>query len=148
MSSLPLLLLLLCLSLHACTFHPLILSQIQTAKCHSYKDLDTVLVLDKCIAASKQGPCTLEENKVQQGKVAHDETVGTGLSNRHSGATTSLQTDSPSLLLRRHTRSMLGPAQHHVTETVNPSSGDTMEDMVEMDYAQPHRKPPIHNEKP
>ena len=54
---------------------------------------------------------------------------------------------------------MLGPARHHVEETVatNASDTDTIEeeeeeeeeeDIVEMDYAQPHRKPPIHNEKP
>ncbi|KAF7828406.1 uncharacterized protein G2W53_019570 [Senna tora] len=66
-------------------------------------------------------------------------------------ATTSSETDSPPLPLtegqRRHSRSMLGPAKHNVEETVNPKESENMEDTVEMDYAQPHRKPPIHNEK-
>jgi len=43
---------------------------------------------------------------------------------------------------------MLGPAQHNDEETVVTNASDTEEDIVEMDYAQPHRKPPIHNEKP
>ena len=42
---------------------------------------------------------------------------------------------------------MLGPDQHHVEETMVTNTSDTNEDIVEMDYAQPHRKPPIHNEK-
>jgi len=43
---------------------------------------------------------------------------------------------------------MLGPAEHNDEETVVTKTSDTEEDIVEMDYAQPHRKPPIHNEKP
>jgi len=44
---------------------------------------------------------------------------------------------------------MLGTVQHHhVEETVFTKASDSAEDIVEMDYAQPHRKPPIHNEKP
>ncbi|KAG4386346.1 hypothetical protein AAZX31_11G031400 [Glycine max] len=65
---------------------------------------------------------------------------------------TSFQMDSPSFLAtqdeRRHARSMLGPAEHNDEETVVTKTSDTEEDIVEMDYAQPHRKPPIHNEKP
>lgn len=49
---------------------------------------------------------------------------------------------------RRHGRSMLGPARHHVEEIVVTNDSDNGEDIVEMDYANPHRKPPIHNEKP
>lgn len=32
-------------------------------------------------------------------------------------------------------------------EAVDSKENDTVEDIVVMDYAQPHRKPPIHNEK-
>lgn len=48
---------------------------------------------------------------------------------------------------RGHARSMLGPAQHNVEETMVINTNDNAEDIVE-DYAQPHRKAPIHNEKP
>jgi hypothetical protein len=45
-------------------------------------------------------------------------------------------------------RSLLGSAQHSSTEeTVDVMENDAAEDIVVMDYAQPHRKPPIHNEK-
>lgn len=43
---------------------------------------------------------------------------------------------------------MLGPARHHVEETMVTKTNENEEDIVEMDYAQPHRKPPIHNENP
>lgn len=43
---------------------------------------------------------------------------------------------------------MLGPGRHHVEETMVTNTNENAEDIVEMDYAQPHRKPPIHNEKP
>lgn len=44
-------------------------------------------------------------------------------------------------------RSLLGSAQHNTEETVDVKGNDAAEDIVVMDYAQPHRKPPIHNEK-
>mgnify|MGYP001578300523 CR=1 FL=1 len=33
-------------------------------------------------------------------------------------------------------------------ETVDSMENDEGEDIVVMDYAQPHRKPPIHNRRP
>ncbi|RDY08138.1 hypothetical protein CR513_07656, partial [Mucuna pruriens] len=141
-----------------------------------FKELHKVELLETlCVTDYK-----LEENQLQQQKVANNEintceiscnsTVSSAL--KESG--TSFQMDSPSppaaqnmhLCVgkrqycklhsiwsddeRRHSRSMLGPDQHHghVEETVITNASDTAEDVVEMDYAQPHRKPPIHNEKP
>lgn len=43
---------------------------------------------------------------------------------------------------------MLGSAPHDAEETVDSKQTDTVEDVVVMDYAQPHRKPPIHNKDP
>ncbi|KAK2649096.1 hypothetical protein Ddye_016585 [Dipteronia dyeriana] len=37
---------------------------------------------------------------------------------------------------------------HNTNEAVDSKENDDVEDIVVMDYAQPHRKPPIHNEKP
>ncbi|KAK7406247.1 hypothetical protein VNO78_07870 [Psophocarpus tetragonolobus] len=83
-----------------------------------------------------------EENQPQQQKVANNEII----IEETSG--TSFQMDSPSFLAaqdeRRHARSMLGPAQLNHEETVVTNT----EDIVQMDYAQPHRRPPIHNQKP
>ncbi|MED6106875.1 hypothetical protein PIB30_008570 [Stylosanthes scabra] len=63
----------------------------------------------------------------------------------------SFQMDSPSSLAtkeeRRHaeTRSLLGPANYH---HAHQETEEEEEAIVQMDYAQPHRKPPIHNNKP
>ncbi|PKI41574.1 hypothetical protein CRG98_038085 [Punica granatum] len=38
-----------------------------------------------------------------------------------------------------------GSADDNAVDAVD---GDVVEDIAVMDYAQPHRKPPIHNEKP
>ncbi|XP_020216913.2 uncharacterized protein LOC109800545 [Cajanus cajan] len=144
--SLAMLLLILCVSVHACTARSLSL----TKKGTPHKELDNAN--------------SLETNQSQQQKVGNDEIktcescssvstiskeVNQVIIGESSG--TSFQTDSPSFLApkdeRRHARSMLGPAQHHLEETVITNASDTTEDIVEMDYAQPHRKPPIHNEK-
>ncbi|KAI4327112.1 hypothetical protein L6164_019612 [Bauhinia variegata] len=65
---------------------------------------------------------------------------------------TSVQIDLPFFFrkkkLSRHARSLLGSAHGHVERTVTTNAGDAVEDIAEMDYAQPHKKPPIHNEKP
>ncbi|KAL5748497.1 hypothetical protein ACOSP7_025539 [Xanthoceras sorbifolium] len=52
-------------------------------------------------------------------------------------------------LKSRQERSMLGYSSPHDTEeAVDSKENDVVEDIEVMDYAQPHRKPPIHNEKP
>ncbi|XP_075641474.1 uncharacterized protein LOC142613146 isoform X1 [Castanea sativa] len=53
--------------------------------------------------------------------------------------------------LKRNVRSLLGAAQHDTAkETVDAIENEGVDNSVSivMDYAQPHRKPPIHNEKP
>ncbi|XP_019445065.1 PREDICTED: uncharacterized protein LOC109348910 [Lupinus angustifolius] len=136
MSSLPLLLLLVLLvSLHACTARPFIRYK-KDAKYHFDKELDKVKLLHICESCSSTS--TLKEMIVGG-------TTGIELS-------TSFEMDSPSFLAtkeqRKHARSILGPTKHHIEETVITNPNDTTQDIVEMDYAQPHRKPPIHNEKP
>ncbi|XP_055819462.1 uncharacterized protein LOC129888526 [Solanum dulcamara] len=50
---------------------------------------------------------------------------------------------------RRESRLMLQspPSTQHEEESVNSIEKEPVEDVVVMDYAQPHRKPPIHNTK-
>ncbi|TKY70841.1 hypothetical protein E2542_SST07135 [Spatholobus suberectus] len=151
-------LLLLCVSVHACTARsPCSL----TKKDAPHKELDKVKLLETLTASSVKD-YKLEKNQPQQQKVANNQintcescsslssTLEEMIVEAASG--TSFQMDSPTFLAaqdqRRHARSMLGPAQHHVEETVVTNASGTAEDIVEMDYAQPHRKPPIHNEKP
>ncbi|XWS49094.1 hypothetical protein CRYUN_Cryun13aG0134200 [Craigia yunnanensis] len=49
--------------------------------------------------------------------------------------------------LKRVTRSMLGNSGGDTEEAVDSKEKDNVGDIDVMDYAQPHRKPPIHNEK-
>ncbi|KAK7307790.1 hypothetical protein VNO77_41164 [Canavalia gladiata] len=148
-----LVLLVLSVSLHACTARSLSLAKKDTANYPFHKKLDMV----KTLTASSVKDSKLEENQPPQQKEANNEINtckrGSGVSTSKKmivGASSgiSFQSDSPSFLAakdeRRHARSMLGP----VEETVVTNASDTAEDIVEMDYAQPHRKPPIHNEKP
>ncbi|KAJ8768993.1 hypothetical protein K2173_023988 [Erythroxylum novogranatense] len=44
-------------------------------------------------------------------------------------------------------RSMLVFKRSDVEEATESKENETAEDLVETDYAQPHRKPPIHNER-
>jgi hypothetical protein len=43
---------------------------------------------------------------------------------------------------------MLGSTANDTEEAVRSEENDIAEDVAVMDYAQPHRKPPIHNKKP
>ncbi|CAK9181948.1 unnamed protein product [Ilex paraguariensis] len=49
---------------------------------------------------------------------------------------------------KRKARSILGSLPHDTEETMDSKENDIVEDIVVMDYAQPHRKPPIHNREP
>ncbi|EYU32866.1 hypothetical protein MIMGU_mgv1a022218mg [Erythranthe guttata] len=49
------------------------------------------------------------------------------------------------MIMKREERSILESTQSSAEENLSSKSNDPMEDVVVMDYAQPHRKPPIHN---
>ncbi|WVZ12971.1 hypothetical protein V8G54_017501 [Vigna mungo] len=160
--------LLLSVSVHACTARFSSLSKkdtphkIETKICDYLQELDKLKLLETLTASSSFKDHRLQENQQQQQKLANNEfntcescsmssTLKEPIVEAASG--TSFQMDSPSFLAaedeRGPARSMLGAAQHHhVEETMLSKASDTAEDIVEMDYAQPHRKPPIHNEKP
>ncbi|CAJ1928401.1 unnamed protein product [Sphenostylis stenocarpa] len=148
--------LLLCVSVHACTARFLSLTKKDTP----HKELDKVKTLTESRSVKDY---RLEENQQQQQKVANNElntcescsSVSSTLKELivEAASGTPFQMDSSSFLAaegeKRHARSMLGPARHHHgEETVLTNGSNAAEDIVEMDYAQPHRKPPIHNEKP
>lgn len=44
-------------------------------------------------------------------------------------------------------RWLLESPPHETDEVVNAKETEVVDDVTVMDYAQPHRKPPIHNEK-
>ncbi|KAF1861901.1 hypothetical protein Lal_00026380 [Lupinus albus] len=146
MSSLPLLLLvLLFISLHACTACPFGITKKDTTKYHFHEEIDKVTLLEICESCSSTS--TLKEMIIGGTSVIISDGGYAGIE-----LSTSLQTDSSSFLAtkehRRHSRSMLGPSMQHVEERVITNPSDTTQDIVDMDYAQPHRKPPIHNDRP
>ncbi|XP_059657506.1 uncharacterized protein LOC132304028 isoform X2 [Cornus florida] len=49
---------------------------------------------------------------------------------------------------KRQARSMLASAPQNTEEAIDSKEDEVVEDVVVMDYAQPHRKPPIHNKEP
>ncbi|XP_050229642.1 uncharacterized protein LOC126678782 [Mercurialis annua] len=49
--------------------------------------------------------------------------------------------------MKKQDRSMVESTESDNEEAVKSNENDIAEDVVVMDYAQPHRKPPIHNEK-
>lgn len=49
--------------------------------------------------------------------------------------------------LKRQARTLLGSATHNMEEDKDSKEDEAIEDVGVMDYAQPHRKPPIHNRK-
>ncbi|ESW29335.1 hypothetical protein PHAVU_002G062100 [Phaseolus vulgaris] len=147
--------LLLCVSVHACTarFPSL------TKKDTPHKELDKVKLLETLSASSGMKDYRLQENQQQQANNELNTCESCSISSTskelivEASSGTSFQMDSPSFLAaedeRRRERSMLGAGQrHHLEETMLTNGSDSAEDIVEMDYAQPHRKPPIHNEKP
>ncbi|KAJ4712768.1 Root meristem growth factor 6 like [Melia azedarach] len=54
----------------------------------------------------------------------------------------------PEELQSSRARSLLRSSPNDNDEAVDSKENEVLEDTVVMDYAQPHRKPPIHNEKP
>ncbi|KAL9177917.1 hypothetical protein ABFS82_01G091600 [Erythranthe guttata] len=56
-----------------------------------------------------------------------------------------LQQATEAEIMKREERSILESTQSSAEENLSSKSNDPMEDVVVMDYAQPHRKPPIHN---
>ncbi|KAJ7944753.1 Root meristem growth factor 6 [Quillaja saponaria] len=144
MSSLFILILLLCISLHACTARPLTpkFTQIETAKHQPRKDLE--VRLESSTLKSCKGKV-----KTHRAIDIQNETPNSGSEITKS----SFQTDlPPGIEIKRSKghagRLMLVSSPHDTDQTtVNSKESEAVEDIVEMDYAQPHRKPPIHNEK-
>ncbi|KAL8103205.1 uncharacterized protein LOC141678484 [Apium graveolens] len=48
---------------------------------------------------------------------------------------------------RRQARSTIESSSNEAKETTDSKESEIVDDVVAMDYAQPHRKPPIHNRK-
>ncbi|KAJ6308310.1 hypothetical protein OIU76_017982 [Salix suchowensis] len=170
------LLLLICFSLHACNARFLGLSDKETKKQVFnqvlVQDVDKLKIHRTTSAPSEMMP---SGERGAQGKqvVRRDDMITRKI--RLLGATTMNEKDTEALTKQEGTkgaasgnkvivssqadlqqaseiiegkgRSMLGSAAKDTEEAVRSEENDIAEDVAVMDYAQPHRKPPIHNEK-
>ncbi|XP_009795305.1 uncharacterized protein [Nicotiana sylvestris] len=135
--------LLVCLSLHACSARPLATT---TDKENRIQDVtfltrDTFKTEGK-ITFENNGSGSLDDAKLMWKKRSNgEETKGNKVITVQEGAQVKM--------LRRQSRLILEtpPLAQHEEEAVNSIKKDPVEDVVVMDYAQPHRKPPIHNTK-
>ncbi|KAK4435045.1 hypothetical protein Salat_0667700 [Sesamum alatum] len=142
MASLLVYLIILCLCLHACTARPLLVrdegrfKQLQLpnrdVKTSAAEGLDrganVVVQLDNQKSSAVKEAENIEGNKVKD-----------------SYSWKNLQQPTGKEIWKRTERSTLESPPSHAEETVSSKDNDTVEDIVVMDYAQPHRKPPIHN---
>uniref|UniRef100_A0A6M2EMT6 Uncharacterized protein n=1 Tax=Populus davidiana TaxID=266767 RepID=A0A6M2EMT6_9ROSI len=177
------LLLLICLSLHACNARVLRLTDKETKKQVLNKDLvqdvDKLNIDRTTLAPSEMMPPVSEEQGAQgQQVVGKDDTITRKIS--LLSATTMKKKDEEAFMkqeegtqgatsgnkvivssqadfqqsseiiiegLKGRGRSMLGSTANDTEEAVRSEENDIAEDVAVMDYAQPHRKPPIHNKK-
>ncbi|KAJ6714647.1 hypothetical protein OIU85_026177 [Salix viminalis] len=169
------LLLLICFSLHACNARFLGLSDKETKKQVFNKvlvqDVDKLKIHRTTSAPSEMMPSEEQGKQV----VGRDDMITRKIS--LLGATTMNEKDAEALpkqeegtkgatsgnkvivssqadlqqaseIIEGKGRSMLGSAAKDTEEAVrSDQENDIAEDVAVMDYAQPHRKPPIHNEK-
>ncbi|KAJ8555623.1 hypothetical protein K7X08_013119 [Anisodus acutangulus] len=127
--------------LHACSARPLIATtDKENTILLSSKDV-TFLTSD---ISKAEGRIIMSENNGRddaKGKEDDDE-------NKGNKVIISFQEGAQVKMLRRQSRLILeSPSAQHEEEAVNSIENDPVEDVVVMDYAQPHRKPPIHNTK-
>ncbi|CAN4127604.1 unnamed protein product [Withania somnifera] len=137
--------LLVCISLHACSARPL--ASIDKEN----KDI-TFLTSD---VSKTEGIIIMSEDlgrddgKVMWGKRSIVARKEDDEGNKGSKVKISLDEGAQVKILLRGSRLMLESqaSMQHEEEAINSIEKDPLEDVVVMDYAQPHRKPPIHNTK-
>ncbi|TMW84342.1 hypothetical protein EJD97_025382 [Solanum chilense] len=121
----------ICISLHACSARPLASMDDKENKILlSSKDVNfltsDISKTEGRIIMSEDIGKDDEENKGNKVKISFHEGAQVKISR--------LMLESP-------------PSTQHEEEAVNSIEKEPVEDVVVMDYAQPHRKPPIHNTK-
>ncbi|WMV43636.1 hypothetical protein MTR67_037021 [Solanum verrucosum] len=145
--------LLVCISLHACSARPLA----------SVDDKE-----NKILLSSKEVTIMTSDTSKTEGRIIMSEDIGkddgklmwkkTSIvarnqlddeENKGNKVEISFHEGAQVKISRRESRLMLESplSTQHEEEAVNSIEKELVEDVVVMDYAQPHRKPPIHNTK-
>ncbi|KAL7123298.1 hypothetical protein ACP275_01G097300 [Erythranthe tilingii] len=133
----------LCLYLHACYARPLTIHDKETVtqlQQLSIKDV-TASVPDKF---ATQGANVVHLDDQKSSSVQEAEKIeGKKVNNPYFWKI--LQQATEAQITKRGERSTMESTQSSAEENLSSKNNDPMEDVVVMDYAQPHRKPPIHN---
>ncbi|MCD7462137.1 hypothetical protein HAX54_047838 [Datura stramonium] len=98
------------------------------------------------MSANNNGKLIWKKRSIVSPKELDDEEINTGnkvkIISFHEGAQVKISRGESRLMLESPPSTV-----QHEEEAVNSIEKDPVEDAVVMDYAQPHRKPPIHNTK-
>ncbi|KAM7491239.1 hypothetical protein LguiA_034160 [Lonicera macranthoides] len=145
---------LICLSLHACNARQLGVIGERTSI--QVPSIDRVTALNKDIGNAEVHKIEKAKEKTLEGSSSANTMKGMesndennkGYETKAPSFAEVLQEASKKEGWKRQERSTMGSVPHDVEETVKSKEDDIVEDIVAMDYAQPHRKPPIHNIKP
>ncbi|CAN4127607.1 unnamed protein product [Withania somnifera] len=139
--------LLVCISFYACRARPLASIDKENKLILPSKDItfltsDASNIEEKIIMSSDNEKLMWKKRSIVARKEDDEE-------NKGNKVKISLDEGAQIKIVKRESRLMLeSPAStQHKEETVNSIEKDPVEDVVVMDYAKPHRKPPIHNTK-
>ncbi|KAG5592942.1 hypothetical protein H5410_043456 [Solanum commersonii] len=139
----------ICISLHACSARPLAsIDDKENKLLLSSKDV-TIMTSDisksegRIIMSEDIGKLMWKKRSIVARKQLDDE------ENKGNKVEISFHEGAQVKISRRESRLMLESplSTQHEEEAVNSIEKELVEDVVVMDYAQPHRKPPIHNTK-
>ncbi|BFG31428.1 hypothetical protein CerSpe_177010 [Prunus speciosa] len=153
------LLLFLCLSIHACNARLLGLVDKQSGS-KSYHSVEDVAKVLSETSKSSMMPTISVEYQAQQinAETFTHESIpkarlrkqghANGPASGYDIITLSSQVEQKKLIkMQRQARTLLGSATYNMEEDKDSKEDEAIEDVGVMDYAQPHRKPPIHNRK-
>ncbi|XP_021831947.1 uncharacterized protein LOC110771892 [Prunus avium] len=156
------LLLFLCLSIHACNARLLGLVDKQSGSKSFHSVEDVAKVLSETSKSSMMPTISVEYQAQQiNAETFSHESIPKALLRKQGHAngpasgydiiTLSSQVEQKKLIkmqgLKRQARTLLGSATYNMEEDKDSKEDEAIEDVGVMDYAQPHRKPPIHNRK-
>ncbi|XP_009606740.1 uncharacterized protein [Nicotiana tomentosiformis] len=145
--------LLVCLSLHACSARSLATTIDEENRIQLFAKDVTFLTRDTFktegrITSENNGSGSRDDAKLMWKKRSNVSRKEDGEEIKGNKVMT-IQEGAQVKTLWRQSRFILEtpPSAQHEEEAVNSIEKDPVEDVVVMDYAQPHRKPPIHNTK-
>ncbi|OAY60013.1 uncharacterized protein LOC110628987 isoform X2 [Manihot esculenta] len=145
--SLLLICLLICFSLHACNARYIGLSAKETRTQDFTKDVLRVNLYETSVSSEMNSPIP-EEFQAQREEVGEIDRRRRIPENSLGAGHKLIVSSQRNLQQTAKIEGLKKQARSYNKKALESGENDIVEDVVVMDYAQPHRKPPIHNEKP